>query len=156
MKQVASLRYGVIFKKAFSKPHIFKAFVKDFLDIELDIDKVETKKAFSPAIGHVDSRFDLFAEDKKHRTIVDIQHVRNTDHYHRFLHYHCAALLEQVVNSKDYRPQLKVFTIVVLNSGDRHKVDMAKINFDPQDRHGRFLKEISHKLLYLCPKICNR
>jgi len=27
MKQVASLRYGVIFKKAFSKPHIFKAFV---------------------------------------------------------------------------------------------------------------------------------
>ncbi len=152
MKQVASLRYGVIFKKAFSKPHIFKAFVKDFLDIELDIDKVETEKAFSPAIGYVDSRFDLFAEDKKHRTIVDIQHVRNTDHYHRFLHYHCAALLEQVVNSKDYRPQLKVFTIVVLTSGDRHKVDMAKINFDPQDRHGRFLKEIPHKLLYLCPK----
>ncbi|KOR27541.1 hypothetical protein TI03_06675, partial [Achromatium sp. WMS1] len=64
----------------------------------------------------------------------------------------CAALLEQVVNSKDYRPQLKVFTIVVLTSGDRHKVDMAKINFDPQDRHGRFLKEIPHKLLYLCPK----
>ncbi|KOR27542.1 hypothetical protein TI03_06680, partial [Achromatium sp. WMS1] len=95
------------------------------MNIELDIDKVETEKAFSPAIGHVDSRFDLFAEDKKHRTIVDIQHVRNTDHYHRFLHYHCAALLEQVVNSKDYRPQLKVFTIVVLTSGDRHKVDMA-------------------------------
>jgi uncharacterized metal-binding protein len=29
MIQVASLGYGVIFKKAFSKPHIFKAFVKD-------------------------------------------------------------------------------------------------------------------------------
>jgi len=81
MKQVASLHYGVIFKKAFSKPHIFKAFVKDFLDIELDIDEVETEKSFTPVIGRVDSRFDLFAEDKRHRTIVDIQHVRKIDHY---------------------------------------------------------------------------
>ena len=29
MVDVAPLRYGVIFKKAFSKPHIFMAFVKD-------------------------------------------------------------------------------------------------------------------------------
>jgi len=84
MIKVASLRYGVIFKKAFSKPHIFKAFVKDFLDIELEIDKVETEKSFSPIIGNVDSRFDLFAEDKKNRIIVDMQHVRYPDHYHRF------------------------------------------------------------------------
>jgi len=34
MKQVASLRYGVIFKKAFSQLDIFKAFVKDFLGID--------------------------------------------------------------------------------------------------------------------------
>ncbi len=36
MKQVASLRYGVIFKKAFSQLDIFKAFVKDFLGIDLN------------------------------------------------------------------------------------------------------------------------
>jgi len=36
MKKVASLRYGVIFKKAFSQPDIFKAFVKDFIGIELN------------------------------------------------------------------------------------------------------------------------
>ena len=65
MKEVASLRYGVIFKKAFSDPDIFKAFVKDFLGIELNIDKVEMEKSFDPPIGNVDSRFDLFAEDKK-------------------------------------------------------------------------------------------
>jgi len=152
MIKVASLRYGVIFKKAFSQPHIFKAFVKDFLDIELEIDKVETEKSFSPVIGNVDSRFDLFAEDKKHRTIVDIQHARNPDHYDRFLHYHCAALLEQVANSKDYAPKLNVFTIVVLTSGDKHGVDIATIDFDPKDRHGKRIGEISHKILYLCPK----
>jgi predicted transposase/invertase (TIGR01784 family) len=152
MIQVASLRYGVIFKKAFSQPHIFKAFVKDFLDIELEIDKVETEKSFSPIIGKVDSRFDLFAEDKKHRTIVDIQHVRYPDHYDRFLHYHCAALLEQVASSKDYAPKLNVFTIVVLTSGDKHGVDMTTIDFDPKDREGKGINEIPHKILYLCPK----
>ncbi len=152
MIKVASLRYGVIFKKAFSKPHIFKAFVKDFLDIELEIDKVETEKSFSPIIGNVDSRFDLFAEDKKHRTIVDIQHVRYPDHYDRFLHYHCAALLEQVASSKDYSPKLNVFTIVVLTSGDKHGVDMTTIDFDPKDRQGKGINEIPHKIIYLCPK----
>lgn len=44
MKQVASLQYGVIFKKAFSQPDIFKAFVKDIIGISLEIDKVETEK----------------------------------------------------------------------------------------------------------------
>ena len=42
MIEVAPLRYGVIFKKAFSKPHIFTAFVKDILGIEIEIDEVET------------------------------------------------------------------------------------------------------------------
>ncbi|MDM8527532.1 hypothetical protein QUF58_04900, partial [Anaerolineales bacterium HSG24] len=93
MKQVASLRYGVIFKKAFCDPVIFKGFVKDILNIELEIDHVETEKSFSPPIGRVDARFDLFAEDEKNRLVVDIQHVRYGDHYDRFLHYHCVAIL---------------------------------------------------------------
>jgi len=80
MIEVASLRYGVIFKKVFSKPHIFTAFVKDILGLDIEIDTVETEKSFSPIIGHVDSRFDLFAEDKKNHLIVDIQHRRYQDH----------------------------------------------------------------------------
>lgn len=152
MKQVASLRYGVIFKKAFSQPDIFKAFVKDFIGIELVIDKVEMEKSFPIPIGNVDSRFDLFAEDKQNRVIVDIQLMRYGDHYDRFLHYHCAALLEQVVSSKDYRPNLKVFTIVILTSGDRHKVDLAVVDFDPKTFDGKPLKEIPHKIIYACPK----
>jgi len=155
MKKVASLRYGVIFKKAFSKPHIFTAFVNDCFGTDLEIEKVETEKSFDPCVGKVDSRFDLFAEDKKHRAIVDIQHVRNADHYQRFLHYHCVALLEQVSNSKDYRPPMSVYTIVVLTSGDRHKVDIAEIDFNPKDRNGKGLGEITHKILYLCPKYVN-
>ncbi|MCP4347055.1 MAG: hypothetical protein GY795_50590, partial [Desulfobacterales bacterium] len=63
MKEVASLRYGVVFKKAFSDPEIFTAFVRDFLGIEIEIDKVETEKSFGPPVGKIDSRFDLYAED---------------------------------------------------------------------------------------------
>ena len=59
MIEVASLRYGVIFKKAFSQPYIFTAFVKDLIGIDIEIEKVETEKFFSPIIGKVDSRFDL-------------------------------------------------------------------------------------------------
>jgi len=77
MQQVASLHYGVIFKQAFCDVEIFKAFVKDFLNVELNIDKVETEKSFDPPIGNVDSRFDLYAEDLQNRIIVDIQHRRS-------------------------------------------------------------------------------
>ena len=152
MKQVASLRYGVIFKKAFCVPEIFTGFVRDFLNVKLEIDEVETEKSFPNQVGRVASRFDLFAEDKKNRVIVDIQHVRSPDHYAQFLHYHCAALLEQITNAYCYRPELKVFTIVVLTSGDRHKKDVTVIDFEPKDLEGKPLGEIPHKILYICPK----
>lgn len=155
MKQVASLRYGVIFKKAFCVPEIFTGFVRDLLDINLEINSVETEKSFPNQVGRVASRFDLFAEDKKNRIIVDIQHARYRDHYDRFLHYHCVALLEQIINADNYRPELKVFTIVVLTSGDKHKKDISVIDFDPKDLQGDYLGEIPHKIVYVCPKYMN-
>jgi len=152
MKEVASLRYDVIFKKAFSVPEIFTAFVRDLVGIKLEIEIVEIDKVYVPPIGSITTKFDLYAQDQKNRVIVDMQHVRYPDHYHRFLHYHCAALLEQVVKSKDYRPELKIFTLVVLTSGDKHKTDIATIDFDPKDRKGQPLGEIDHKVIYICPK----
>ena len=59
MKYVASLRYGVIFKKAFGDVAVFTQFVKDFTGIQLEIDKVETEKSFDPPVGNVDSRFEI-------------------------------------------------------------------------------------------------
>ncbi len=156
MQQVASLRYEVIFKKAFCDVEIFKAFVKDFLGIDLKIDKVETEKKYEKPIGNVDSRFDLHAEDLENRVIVDIQHRRYPDHYDRFLHYHCAALLQQVENAKNYAPTLTVFTIVVSTSGTKDDVAMAEINFDPVDCFTKqTLNKIQHRILYISPKHVN-
>ncbi|ALG68879.1 PD-(D/E)XK nuclease family transposase [Beggiatoa leptomitoformis] len=153
MQQVASLRYDVIFKKAFCDIDVFKAFAKDFLDIDLKIDKVQTEKKFDPPISNVDSRFDLYAEDLENRVIVDIQHRRYDDYYDRFLHYHCAAMLEQVATSKNYKPALQVFTIVVSTSGTREDCEIAEINFDPINYLTKQkLNKIHHRVLYLSPK----
>lgn len=38
MKKVASLKYGVVFKKAFCDPEIFSAFVQDVLGIPVKVD----------------------------------------------------------------------------------------------------------------------
>ena len=152
MKKVAPLRYGVIFKKAFCDIDVFKGFVRDIIGINLEIDHVETEKSFKPTIGDVEIKFDLYAEDKKNRIIVDIQHERHTDHYDRFLYYHCIALLQQIKSAANYRPPLGVYTIVVLTSGDKHKRDVSVIDFDPKDLEGQPLNEIPHKIIYLCPK----
>jgi predicted transposase/invertase (TIGR01784 family) len=155
MKNVASLQYGVIFKKAFSDVDVFKGFVRDILGINLEITKVETEKEFKPAIGHVNVKFDLYAEDTKNHVVVEIQHDRNDDHYDRFLHYHCVALLDQVKAANEYRPQTTVYTIVVLTSGDRHQSDVSTIDFDPKRLDGTPLKELKHKVIYICPKYVN-
>jgi predicted transposase/invertase (TIGR01784 family) len=155
MIKVASLRYGVIFKKAFCDVSVFKGFVRDILGINLEIDTVETEKEFDTLIGSVKPRFDLYAEDKKNRVIVDIQHRRDFDHYDRFLHYHCLAILEQVKTWLNYKPPLAVYTIVVLTSGDKHKTPVSVIDFDPKDLDGTPLGEIPHKVIFLCPKYMN-
>ena len=155
MKAVAPLRYGVIFKKAFREKDIFTAFVRDVIGIEVEIEEVEMEKRFMPSIGNVAVEFDLYAEDKKNRLIIDIQQQRDPDHYDRFFHYLCVALLEQVKNNYNYRPNLAVFSIVVLTSGDRHKTDVSIIDCDPHDLKGNPLGEIPHKVIYLCPKYLN-
>lgn len=155
MKEVASLRYGIIFKKAFSVPEIFTAFVRDVVGVHIEIDHVETEKSFKPPIGQVAVEFDLYAEDKKNRIVVDIQHERYADHYHRFLHYQCVALPEQIANAQDYQPKLTVYTLVVLTSNDKHERDVAITDFDPHDLQDKPLGEIPHKIFYLCPKHVN-
>jgi hypothetical protein len=43
MKKVASLRYGIIFKKAFCDVDVFTEFVRDILGIHIEIDRVQTE-----------------------------------------------------------------------------------------------------------------
>jgi len=112
MKQVAPLRYDVIFKKAFSQPDVFTALVKDFTGIELEIDEVENDKCFYPAVANVANRFDLFAEDKKNRVIVEVQHAHYPDTYERFLYYQLSAMVESIKSASNYKFPKTVITMV--------------------------------------------
>jgi hypothetical protein len=45
---LGNLDNEVIFKKAFTDPTVFKAFVRDILGIEVEVDKIETERSLSP------------------------------------------------------------------------------------------------------------
>ncbi len=47
-------------RKAFTDKTVFKSFVRDILGIEVEIDKIETEKKFSPKIGYVDFELGAF------------------------------------------------------------------------------------------------
>ncbi len=152
MKQVAPLRYDVIFKKAFCVPEIFTAFVRDFVGIELEIDIVEKDKVCEPAIGNVVTKFDLYAEDKKNRVIVNIEHEGYLSDYERAIYSHAALLTQKTDNRNLDHPEWKIFTLVVFTSGDKHQTDISITELTPKDLKGEPLEESHYKVIYICPK----
>jgi len=155
MKQVAPLRYDVIFKKAFSHPPLFTALVKDFLGIQLEIDEVEHDKVFVPSVGKVATRFDLFAEDKKNRVIVEVQHAHYSDTYERFLYYQCSAMVETIASSDNYSFPVTVITLVFFTGKKTPSPDSGLVVHDFEARDfttGRLLDKVyrrKHKLIFV-------
>jgi len=72
---LASLDNETIFKHAFTDQTVFKSFVKDIVGIDIEVDKIETEKKFEPKVGNIDFAYDIFAESKDHRVIIEIQRV---------------------------------------------------------------------------------
>ncbi len=135
MKQVAPLRYDVIFKKAFGQPEMFTALVSDLLDIQLEIDEVKNDKVFSPSVGKGATRFDLFAEDKKNRVIIEVQHAHYSDTFERFVYYQCSAMVETIASSNNYSFPFTVITLVFLTGKKTPSPDSGILvhDFEPRD-----------------------
>ena len=146
---VIPLRYDTIFKRVFGKREIFISFVKDVLGIDIEIETVEFEKRFYPTVGFIAPKFDLFAEDKKNRLIIEIQHEHFPDHYERFLYYHSLAIIEQIKNSQDYRAERTVYTIVVQTSPAKLERDYLSIDWKLRDLQGNTMGNIHHKIIYL-------
>ena len=88
MIDVIPLKYGVTFKRVFSDPVIFSQFASDVLDIPIQVEQVRTEYEYPETVAHVKVKYDLFAEDTTHRTIIEVQHIRDNDFSDRFLYYH--------------------------------------------------------------------
>jgi len=156
MKKVAPLRYDVIFKKAFGNPEMFTALVSDLLEFNLEIDKVENDKVFVPSVGQVATRFDLFAEDKKNRVIVEVQHAHYSDTYERFVYYQCTAMAETIASSSNYAFPVTVVTLVFFTGKKAPNPNGSGIlvhDFEPRDiADGELVEGVyrkKHRLIFV-------
>jgi hypothetical protein len=99
---LGNLDNEVIFKKAFTNKTVFKAFVRDILGIEVEIDKIEIEKKFDLKIGYIDFELDIFAETIDRRIAIEIQRVEYDAHFDRFLQYFLMLIVEQQKTAKSY------------------------------------------------------
>jgi hypothetical protein len=156
--QVNSLESGTVFKKGFSDIDIFMAMVKDFTGVKIKIDEVENEKAFIEPVGKVKTEFDLFAEDKENRTIVEAQHANYSDNFERFYYYHQVATVETITSSKNDAFPKTVFTLVFFT--DRYSPAPNKniLVHDAEIRYlmnGEVIKGVfprKHKLFFIFTK----
>ena len=156
---LAPLDNQVIFKIAFTNPDVFTGFVKDILGIEMEVGKIETEKRFDPKIGNIDFSYDIFAESKDQRVIVELQKAELDYHFDRFLHYHYMAVAELQRKAKEYKIDQTVYTIVFLTApytiqtktGLPIKNEVLISNSDPRDLEDKIVPIYGHKLLFLNP-----
>ncbi len=113
---LGNLDNEVIFKKAFTNKFVLQCLVKDLFGVDFEPVKVETEKRFKPKIAHIDMKYDIFAESKDARTIVEIQKVEYDYNFDRFLLYHNMAIAELQRTAKAYKTDKVVYTIVVFTS----------------------------------------
>jgi hypothetical protein len=113
---LGNLANEVIFKKAFTDKFVLQCFVKDLFGVDFEPDKIETEKRFEPKIAYIDFKYDIFAQSKDQRVIVEIQKVDYDYNFDRFLLYHNMAIAEMQRTSKEYKTEKTVLTIAVFTS----------------------------------------
>jgi hypothetical protein len=156
---LGSLDNEVIFKKAFTNKFVFKAFVKDVLGIDFEVDKIETEKKFEPKIGYIDFELDIYAESVDKRVCVEIQRVEYDHHFDRFLNYFLMLIAEQQKSAKEYNIDQTVYMIVVLTQkytirekdGKPIKDELLFINLNPQTINGKIRYLYGHQFVCLNP-----
>lgn len=156
---LANLDNEVIFKKAFTDVEVFEGFVKDIVGIEIKVGKIETEKRFDQKISFIDFKYDIFAETKDKRTIIEIQKVDYDYNFDRFLLYHMMGIAELQRKAKEYKIQKKVYTIVVITQKYVETNDTGEVIEEPVLQMPMFLRDLEgvahnifgHRLIFLNP-----
>jgi hypothetical protein len=154
---LGNLDNEVIFKKAFTDKFVLKCLVKDLFGVDFEPETVETEKRFEPKIAYIDFKYDIFAESKDKRVIVEIQKVDYDYNFDRFLLYHNMAIAEMQRTSKEYKTDRVVYTIAVFTSkyvakdkkGTLVQSDILFHYSNLFDLEGKEYDVFGHKLIYL-------
>lgn len=132
---LAPLNYDRFFKKVFSHLHIAKAFLQDFLDVEIEeIEPLEKTHFLTHESAKLE--FDFRCKIKGADIIVDMQQWYKPDVIKRFYLYHCASTVLQLerlpekklpilqpdrrAKTKDYRIVSPVLTLVWMVNDNLH------------------------------------
>jgi hypothetical protein len=156
---LGNLDNEIIFKKAFTNKTVFKAFVRDILGIDIEVDKIETEKRFEPKIGYIDFELDIFAESIDKRIVIEIQRIEYDHHFDRFLHYFLMLIAEQQKKAKEYSIDRTVYVIVVLTApykiseknGKPILDEVLLLTLNPQTLKGEIRDMFGHQLVCLNP-----
>ncbi len=156
---LANLDNEVIFKKAFTNKIVFRAFVKDILGIDVEVETIETEKQFEPKVGYVDFKLDIFAESIDKRIVIEIQRIDYDHNFDRFLHYFLMVIAEQQKRSKDYGINQTVYLIVVLTApytineknGQPVLDEVLLLRLNPKTIRGEERDLYGHQLVCLNP-----
>ena len=162
---LSNLDNEIIFKKAFTNKIVFTQFVKDIVGIDIDVAEIETEKKFDEKLGYmvtelvecIDIKFDIFAESKDHRVIVEIQKVEYDYNFDRFMNYFLSAIIDQQRSSKKYKIEQTVYTIVVLTApytvktidNDRIQDEVLLSKLNPKNLMGEEKNIFGHELYFL-------
>ncbi len=154
---LGNLDNEVIFKKAFTDKFVLKCLVKDLFGVEFEPDEVQTEKRFEPKISSIDFKYDIFAESKDKRVIVEIQRIDYDYNFDRFLLYHNMAIAEMQRTSEEYKTDRIVLTVAFFTgkyvAKDRHGSTVAKDilihNSNLFDLEGKEYDVFGHKLIFL-------
>jgi predicted transposase/invertase (TIGR01784 family) len=154
---LGNLDNEVIFKKAFTDKFVLKCLVKDLFGVEFEPDEVLTEKRFEPKISSIDFKYDIFAESKDKRVIVEIQRIDYDYNFDRFLLYHNMAIAEMQRTSEEYKTDRIVLTVAFFTgkyvAKDRHGSTVAKDilvhNSNLYDLEGKEYDVFGHKLIFL-------
>lgn len=151
---LAALNNQVVFKKLLSDEEILKAFIKDFLEIDIQPETIEVEKKFVPPIGGVDIEIDIFVNDPSNRLVIEIQRERYDYDFDRFWHYHLVSQIELAKSYKFYKLEQTVYTIVWLTRRIREKIYQRSLITTSQfseTEKGESLNLYPHKLFFLNP-----
>ncbi len=164
---LGNLANEVIFKKAFTDKFVLQCLVRDLFNVDFVPATVETEKRFvatanRPKIAHIDfnsndCRYDIFAQSKDQRVIVEIQKVDYDYNFDRFLLYHNMAIAEMQRNSKEYKTDKVVYTIAVFTgkyvgterNGKIVERDILFHHSNLFDLEGKEFDVFGHKLIFL-------
>lgn len=154
---LGNLDNEVIFKKAFTDKFVLQCLVKDLFGVTFIPDKVETEKRFPQKISYIDFKYDVFAQSKDKRVIVEIQKVDYDYNFDRFLLYHNMAIAELQRSSKEYKASKVVYTIVVCTgkyvtkerNGNVIEKDVLFHHSNLFDMQGNEVDVFGHKLIFL-------